>query len=72
MAYTYLMPTEIPLDFFNKICVFYKKFTEDHGRKPVGECLRLSKCLLSTTGVNPWVSIEHDYRRLPQYLVGFH
>jgi len=33
------------------------KITEDHGRKPVGECLRLSKCLWSTTGVNPWVSI---------------
>jgi len=37
--------------------VLLSKITEDHGRKPVGECLRLSKCLWSTTGVNPWVSI---------------
>ena len=36
---------------------FYQKFAEDHGHKPVGECLKLSKCIWSTTGVNPWVSI---------------
>ena len=39
------------------------KFTEDHGRKPVGECLRLSKCLWSTTGVNPWVSIPSTWNK---------
>ena len=46
----------------------YQKFTEDHGRKPVGECLKLSKCLWSATGVNPWVSTVKKELKLDQSL----